>query len=251
MINAAAIQALPEPLRSYFRPHQFYLVEHASDPDLNASGNPTERRHHFADIEAWDPYPFHHFHKRFVVERLGPLPAHLRDGDAPWQIERFTLRLAQDFRAGRWSAASQDAVFAAHYAADLDQPLHTVLNYDGQETRQNGIHRAFETGVIDFFADRWTLRPERAADLRDLRAAIFNEFLKSYQASPAIFAADREVRGRLNPDDSRFLRTFAARIGPLAKTRIQDAASFAGSLWYTAWVRAGKPDLSGWKVSAE
>ncbi|HEX5482507.1 MAG TPA: hypothetical protein VFZ08_07755 [Terriglobia bacterium] len=251
MINAAAIQTLPEPLRSYFRPHQFYLVEHASDPDVAASGNPAARRHHFADIEAWDRYPFRRFRNQFVLKGLGPLPAQLKAGDAPWQIEGFTLRLAADFRARRWTDASHDVIFAAHYAADLAEPLHTVVNYDGQLTGESEIHRMFETEVVDFFADRWILRPEPAVYLHDLRAAIFSEFLKSYQASSAIFAADRKARSRWNISDPQFLPAFAASAGLLAKARIEDAASFAGSLWYTAWQRAGKPDLHGWKTPAD
>lgn len=251
MINAAAIQTLPQPLRFYFRPHQFYLVEHASDPDLIAAGNPVARRHHFADIEAWDRYPFRRFRNQFVIKGLGPSPAQLKGGDAPWQIERFTLRLAADFRARRWAAAGQDAIFAAHYAADLAQPLHTVVNYDGQLTGERGIHRMFETELVDFFADRWILRPAPAIYFHVLRAAIFSEFLKSYQTSSAIFAADRKVRAHWNIDDPHFLPAFASLAGPIAKARIEDAASFAGSLWYTAWQRAGKPDLRGWKTSAE
>lgn len=248
MINAAAIKTLPEPLRAYFQSHQFYLVEHASDPDQLADKDPQERYHHFADIEAFDSYPFPKFRKEFVVEYLPPTPTQIQDGDAPWQIERFTLLLSADFRNRHWSAASHDAVFAAHYAADLTQPLHTTLNFDGQRSGQEGIHKRFETGVVDFFADRWVLQPQPAALIPRLRARIFEEFLLSYQARTAIFTADRKARSRFGYHNPRFLPVFAEIIGPLTKERIEDAVSFVGSLWYTAWVRAGKPDLRAWEA---
>ncbi|MGH9401467.1 MAG: hypothetical protein ACRD2P_05095, partial [Terriglobia bacterium] len=250
MINAAAIKALPEPLRSYFRPHQFYLVEHASDPDTLAGRDRAEERHHFADVDAYDPYPFRAFQRQFVAADRPPTPVEIENGDAMWQIERFTARLASDFRARRWDDADRDAIFSAHYAADLTQPLHTVVNFDGQRTGQNGIHQRFETGVVRFYADRWKLQVRPAASVPNLRERIFAEFIHSYQASSPIFAADKKVRSRWGYGDPHFLPAFAQRAGPLAQAQIEDAASFVGSLWYTAWVRAGKPDLSLWKTGA-
>ncbi|MDE3180678.1 MAG: hypothetical protein KGM47_13590 [Acidobacteriota bacterium] len=247
MINAAAIRTLPQPLRGYFQSHQFYLVAHASDPDILAHENPGEQKHHFADVEAFDSYPFTRFRQQFVEERLPPTRRESENGDAMWQIERFTLRLAADFRTSNWTAANHDAVFAAHYAADLTQPLHTVLNYDGQKTGQEGIHKRFETGVVRYYSDRWTLQPSAAARIINLRKRIFDEFLKSYKASHAVFAADKEARKRFPYSSRGFLPAFCRLAGPLAESQIDDAANFVGSLWYTAWVRAGKPDLGGWK----
>lgn len=250
MINAAAIKTLPQPLRSYFQSHQLYLVSHASDPDLLAEHDPGEERHHFADIEAYDASPFRRFHRQFVTEHLPPTPLQIKDGDAMWQIDGFTMRLASDFRARQWGAASHDAVFAAHYAADLTQPLHTVGNFDGQLTGQNGIHQRFETGVVKYYMDQWRLDPRPATLLTNLREAIFEEFFRSYQASGLIFGADRHARAHYRPGSRQFFADFARLTGPLAETRIKDAASFVGSLWYTAWVRAGRPDLRAWKSAA-
>ncbi|MGH9343741.1 MAG: hypothetical protein ACRD19_08275 [Terriglobia bacterium] len=251
MINAAAINALPEPLRSYFRPHQFYLVEHASDPDTLAGENRAEQRHHFADVDAYDSYPFRAFRRQFVVADRPPTPVEIENGDVMWQIERFTVRLASDFRGRRWSDVNRDAIFAAHYAADLTQPLHTVVNFDGQRTGQNGIHRRFETGVVRLYADRWQLQVRPAVAIPSMRARIFEEFLRSYQASSAIFAADLKVKSRWGYNDPHFLPAFARQAGPVAQAQIEDAANFVGSLWYTAWVSAGKPDLRLWKAGSQ
>jgi len=243
MINAAAIRALPEPLRSYFLRDQFALADGASEPDTLARGNPAEERHHFIDADAYASFPFQRLQEQFVAEHLGPNAIEIRNGDVIWQIDRFTLRLSSDFREGRWERVVHDAIFAAHFAADLTQPLHTVSNYDGQRTGQRGIHRAFETGVVDFYADRRTLHPAPAAELHGLRAAIFSEFLKSYQAAPVIFAADREVQKRWQPGDSRYAPALAGLLGPFTRNRLEDAACFVASLWYTAWRKAGSPDL--------
>ncbi|MGH9405196.1 MAG: hypothetical protein ACRD3D_05070 [Terriglobia bacterium] len=250
MINAAALRSLPEPLRLYFERHRFYLVAHASDPDALSATDPREHIHHFADVEAYDSYPFRTFHTEFVLRHSPASAGEKRNGDVMWQIERFDLRLAADFKAADWNDAGRDAVFCAHYAADLTQPLHTVLNFDGQRTAQNGIHKRFETDLVGFYADRWELHPAPAALIPNLRERIFAELLRSYGMSRGIFAADLKARARWSYSDPRFLSAFCSLAGAIAEAQIQDAAGFVGSLWYTAWARAGKPDLSGWTAQA-
>jgi hypothetical protein len=250
LVNAAAVNNLPEPLKSYFRARLSYLLEHASDPDHLARENPEERPHHYTEIEAYDSYPFEQFKAQFVDQRRAPSSQQFQHGDSIWQIERSTLRLSGDLRRRRWSDADRDAVFAAHYACDLTQPLHTVLNYDGQLTRQAGIHARFETTLVNTLADGWVLRPQAAVNEPDLRARIFREYLDSYNQRQLIFAADciaLDGHTYLDPD---VLLTFIKIDGPLARKRLEAAAAFVSSLWYTAWVRAGSSKLEPgtWKM---
>jgi len=243
MINAAAVENLPEPLRSYFRTHKTYLVEHASDPDLLARDDAAERPHHYTDADADDSYPFPNLRRQFVLERAAPKPWQLRNGDSIWQIERFTLRLADSLQHRRWQAADDDAVFAAHYAADLTQPLHTLMNYDGQLTGQRGVHARFETDLVNALADGWRLEPRPAVFVPDLRARIFEEMVRSFSSRNLIFASDRIAVSGGNYLDPRYAAAFYKLAGPVARKRLECGASFVSSLWYTAWVRAGKPRL--------
>ena len=242
-VNAAAIENLPEPLRSYFRTRREYLLEHASDPDLLARDQPAERPHHYTEVEAYDTYPFPKFRQQFVDQRGAPSPSQLEHGDSIWQIDRYVELLTIDFRRRRLADADHDAVFAAHYACDLTQPLHTVLNYDGQLTGQRGVHARFESDLVNALHDQWVLKPQPAADETDLRARIFKEYVDSYQERNLIFGADHvAVFGRTYVDP-QYRSTFQQLLGPLAKKRLEAATAFVSSLWYTAWVRAGKPDL--------
>jgi hypothetical protein len=243
LINAAAVENLPEPLRSYFRARKAYLVEHAVDPDLLAHDDAAERPHHYTDLDGDDSFPFLNLRRQFVLERAEPKRWQLRNGDSIWQIERFTLRLADSLQHRRWQQADDDAVFAAHYAADLTQPLHTVMNYDGQLTGQRGIHARFETDLVNALADGWQLKPRPATFEPDLRARIFKEMVTSFSYRNVVFASDHiAVFGR-NYLDPQYWATFYQLAGPLAKKRLEAGASFVSSLWYTAWVRAGKPAL--------
>jgi hypothetical protein len=241
IINAAAVENLPEPLRAFFRARQAFLVEHAIDPDRLAKENAEERPHHYTEVEAYDSYPFNVFRKQFVEERLGPTAAQLQHGDSLWQIERFTLKLSEDLRRRRWDDAERDAVFTAHYAADLTQPLHAVMNYNGQLTNQTGIHSRFESDLVNALGNRWALAARPVVIETDLRARIFQEYLATYQCQNLVFAADRIALAGWNYSDPRYFADFEKLAGLLAKRRIEAGVCFVSSLWYTAWVRAGKP----------
>jgi len=243
LINAAAVQNLPEPLRTYFLARKAYLVEHAVDPDILAHEDASEQHHHYTDVDADDAFPFLKFRRQFVMKRAGPTPAELRHGDSIWQIESFTLRLANALRERRWEEADHDAVFAAHYAADLTQPLHTVTNYDGQLTGQAGVHARFESELVNALADGWQLRPRPATFEPDLRARIFEELTASFSCRNAVFASDHLAVSGRSYFDPQYFAAFCKLAGPLAEKRIEAGASFVSSLWYTAWVRAGKPAI--------
>jgi hypothetical protein len=240
MVNAAAVEALPEPLRSYFRTRKVYLVEHSIDPDRLARHDPQQRPHHFTEIDAYDSFPFTSFQHKFVLERIKASLA-LKHGDSIWQIEAHTLQMAEALRRRRWKEADEAAIFAAHYAVDLTQPLHTVTNFDGQLTGQAGIHARFEIGLVNALAEGWVFHPAPAGFCSDLRARIFQELIQSYSYRDVVFSSDRiAVRGR-KYSDAEYSLAFNQLAGPLARKRLEAAAAFVGSLWYTAWVRAGKP----------
>jgi hypothetical protein len=251
LINAAAVDNLPEPLRAYFRARKVYLVEHASDPDLLAHDVATERPHHYTDLDADDAFPFLNLRRQFVLERAEPKPWQLPHGDSIWQIERFTLRLADSLERRRWQDVDNDAVFAAHYAADLTQPLHTVMNYDGQLTGQKGVHARFETDLVNALADGWRLEPKPATIEPDLRARIFQEMIGSFSCRNMVFASDRLAVSGRSYLDPQYNARFYKLAGPLAEKQLAAGASFVSSLWYTAWVRAGKPLLPGKPVQAK
>jgi hypothetical protein len=249
-VNAAAVDNLPEPVRAYFEARKVYLIEHASDPDLLAHDDAAERPHHYTDLDADDAYPFPNLRRQFVLERAAPMSWQLRNGDSLWQIERFTLRLADSLEHRRWQAVDQDAVFAAHYAADLTQPLHTIKNYDGQLTGQKGVHARFETDLVNALADGWRLKPQPAIFLPDLRGRILEEAIASFNCRNLVFASDRVAVSGRTYLDPQYSAAFYKLAGPLAEKRLSDGASFVSSLWYTAWVRAGKPPLPGKAVEA-
>jgi hypothetical protein len=242
-VNAEAIENLPEPLRSYFRARKSFFVENASQPDRLAALSAPERRHHFVEVEAYDVFPFAGFEQQFVREIRAPLSTQLPHGDCPWQIELLTQRLAEAFREHRWEEADEAALLVAHYATDLTQPLHTVVNYDGRLTHQAGLHHRFEVDLVNRLLDQWVLDPAPSIAEVDLRGRIFRELLESYRHRHQIFEADRIAAAGWSYAAPHYTAGFAERAGPVAKKQLEAAVSFVSSLWYTAWVQAGRPGV--------
>lgn len=242
-VNAEAIENLPEPLRSYFRARRSYFVEYASKPDWLAAHSAAERRHHFVEVEAYDGFPFLAFQQQFVREGRGASPAQLQHGDCVWQIELFTLKLAAALRERRWDEADEAALFLAHYATDLTQPLHTVVNYDGRLTNQAGLHRRFEVDLVNAHLNEWVFDPAPCVAEADLRGWIFRELLESYRHRHAVFEADRVAAAGWTYVHPHYGATFAGQAASVARKQLEAAISFVSSLWYTAWVRAGRPSM--------
>jgi hypothetical protein len=119
------------------------------------------------------------------------------------------------------------------------------MNYDGQLTGQKGVHARFETDLVNALADGWRLEPRPAIFEPDLRARIFQEIIASFSYRNVIFASDRMAVSGRNYLDPQYSAMFFKLAGPLAEKRLEAGASFVSSLWYTAWVRAGKPLLPG------
>ena len=74
--------------------------------------------------------------------------------------------------------------------------------------------------------------------------------MASFSSRNVIFASDRLAVSGRNYLDPQYSAMFFKLAGPLAEKRLEAGASFVSSLWYTAWVRAGKPLLPGKPVHA-
>lgn len=82
-------------------------------------------------------------------------------GRAPWRIQELCLRLdkiVQDLKKKNLSKKEHHqlqekwlltAGILGHYIADLAQPMHVTENYDGQLTKQKGLHHWFEENIVD------------------------------------------------------------------------------------------------------
>ena len=67
------------------------------------------------------------------------------------------------------------------------------------------------------------------------------------------YAFEQRGQTTVRQYSQKFALTYYNRMGDMVESRLRKAIIMVGSLWYTAWVDAGQPDLStlGQKISKE
>jgi hypothetical protein len=180
------------------------VVERAIDPDTwIIAGWQEEQPRHFVDLDSpgFGEYPFRELPRDYTaaVAKFGE--ARMRDaGVLPWRVEEVygSLRRAFEALPRRGAFGQYDVIlfsaWMAHYVGDGHVPLHGVLNYDGQLTKQWGIHSRWEAAMFERYRDQLTIAPTPVTPIRDPRGFMFDALLQSNRLAAGVLQSDRELR---------------------------------------------------------
>jgi hypothetical protein len=248
-----AIALLPPELRPLYEKHRAAVVERAIDPDTwIIAGWEEERPKHFVDMdsEGFGSYPFNGLPRDYTAALAKFGEAKMRDaGTVPWRTEEMygSLRRAFEAYARRGAFGQNDIVlfsaWLAHYTSDAHVPLHGVANYDGQLTRQWGVHGRWESGLFERYRMQLQLAPKPIAAIRDPRAFVFDALLQDTQLAPVVLKADLDAIGERDVYDDAYYKTFFAANKTLMERRLNDAIAAVAAMITGAWEAAGKPAL--------
>jgi hypothetical protein len=273
IITRAAVDALPPALESFYRPHVDFVAAHSVDPDkwrwedldwdtvcAPERGDDVlagdERPRHFLDADAIAPYPFSEIPRDFGEYRSRSGEQWEEWGSAPWTVEAYTELLRNEM-----ASAQPDlhlllcrSAILAHYVADLSQPFHLTVNYDGQRSGLRGIHSRFERHLVDYYDDVLAARllqaSPRAMILEDPIEAAFEMLVDGYPSVHALLHADLLAQRAVPLEDPysagespAYIRELWVRSGDIATERMAYGAGKVASFWLTAWDEAGRPDL--------
>lgn len=252
LIAGRAIALLPAEIRPFYEKHRQMIVEHSIDPDLwRNAGFVEEPPRHFVDMDAYGPHPFAALPRDYdeAVKKFG-VEFVTKNGTLPWRTVEMFDKLVKGFE----TAARPDPGYGpedvkffsaviAHYVADAHVPFHAALNYDGQLTKQWGIHSRFESQLVLRNLPRLTLAPREMPPVTDPREFIFDTLTDGFPAVEKILAVDRQaVRGRDEYDDRYFAQVYAGT-RPILEKQLSAAISGVAAVIAGAWERAGKPVL--------
>lgn len=228
----AATIVAKEEKKNWIKAHTVDLSYYANVPDLVWKKKETfarEEPEHFIDMDLLrsqmgieqykKPWPS----DRKAFEDLYPKVPE-STGRLPWRISEISSKLAsvadrlkenksndqsrQDLE-GEWLVL---AGILAHYVGDLSQPLHVTENYDGQKTKQKGIHLYFEDTLVNelyprlddyVYEETKRLWPKLK---RTLASLTLNQLIRqlaedSFRLVPQVLATDKNV-GRNNLSQS-------------------------------------------------
>jgi hypothetical protein len=261
-INYHAVFLLPPGLLAFYKPHIRYLSDHAVDPDMRRYLVPTEGAHHYIDIDRYGSPPYPDLPRRWdsAVAKYGKdtIDAY---GIVPWWVPVVERRLVAAFKAGDKEKILKLSAELGHYIADAHVPLHASRNHNGQYSGQHGIHGLWESRIPELLAEKnWNFVLGHADYIENPSAFIWERVVESGAAADTVLALEArlglrfrgakwsfsERNGKLVRQYSEgFTRAYNKALGGMVERRMRQSVYAVASFWYTAWVDAGQPDLSG------
>jgi hypothetical protein len=260
-INYYAVFLLPPQLLQFYKPHIQFLSEHAVDPDKRRYLLPEEGSRHYIDIDRYGAFPFSNLPRQWdsAVARFGE-DTLMKHGIVPWWVQVMQRRLTDAFREKNGAKILKLSAELGHYVADAHVPLHASSNHNGQHTGQHGIHGFWESRIPELLADsEWDFFIGHATYIPAPGAFIWKRVLQSAAAADTLLRVERALTQQFSPDrkfafeerngkvvrqySTSFSKAYDAALQGMVERRMREAIDAVASLWYTAWVDAGQPDL--------
>jgi len=259
-INKLAVFTLPEEMIGLYKRNLNYISEHAIDPDKRRYIGKDEAPRHYIDIDHYGEEPFKVMPRRWkdAVAKFSEdtLKAY---GIVPWHIEVMMFRLTKAFQDMDIDRILKYSTELGHYVGDAHVPLHTTKNYNGKMTGQDGIHGFWESRIPELFHEDYDFLVGRAEYIEDPLDFAWEVVEASHNAVDSVLRFERELNATW-PTDLKYAmedrgqalmqvysREYSAeyqmRLGGQIERRMRATVLAVGSLWYTAWVNAGQPDL--------
>ena len=266
-INRAAVMALPKPLQTFFYNHIDFITQESTVPDLrrNVLNDKAEPPRHYFDMENFGDVAT--FPKTMDEAKLKYDEKFLtKNGILPWHIQDLMVKLTKAFKEKRKNEILFIAGDLGHYIADGHMPLHTSDNHDGQNTNQKGIHSLWESRLPELFAKDYKFNVPQGVYLENVEKATWDMIFDTHSLVEPLLAIDKKLR-TATPENKIFVtdasgeiqknkyggtmysdeyaKQLHADMNGMVQQQMRKAITVTASFWYTAWVNAGKPDLSG------
>ena len=255
-INYIASKQLKGPFGQFLKNNSDPLKWYAVAPDYNKDIDSEEFHRHFIDADYYDEYPFTKIPKKYeeLISLYGEDKIR-KYGIAPWAINETCERIIDLLKKNQLEEAIYNMGVVGHYIADLHMPLHTVINYNGQFSGNDGIHKRWEHRLVDEYVKK--IKPvgkiEKVEDPWSFSMKIVKE---SFKLHHLILEADTKARklltkeqaDRLNSYDvlsfeKPYLDSLYDDTGDLLNERMGRAVMRLASLWNYCWEQAGRPKL--------
>jgi hypothetical protein len=262
-INRIAVFTLPPQLFGFYKENIEFLTDHAVDPDKRRYAVEGEAECHYIDLD--------HYYK-VGEDPFAILPKYWKDavakftedtlrsyGIVPWHILHMKYKLQKAFEAKNVDLILKYSSEIGHYIGDAHVPLHTTENYNGQLTGQKGIHGLWESRLVEINAENYDYFVGKASYQKDIQTFAWEAVRGSHSALDSVLRMERELtktfpsdrkyayEQRANTTISTYSREFCEAyhnlLNGMVERRLKASILAVGSIWYSAWVDAGQPDL--------
>lgn len=260
-INRLAVFTLPPEMIGFYKKNIEYITERALSPDKRRYSMKGEAEKHYIDIDHYGGYPFDNVPRKWnaAVEKFteDSLRAY---GISPWNIEKMMWNLTYAFEDQDMQKILRYSAEMGHYVADGHVPLHTTKNYNGQLTNQKGIHGFWEGRIPELYGENYDYWVGKANYWDNPNEKIWEFILDSHLAVDSVLSFERQLNATF-PSDQKYCyemrganamqvyceaytEAYDKMLNGMVERRMRQSIIDIGSLWLTAWVNAGQPDLN-------
>lgn len=265
-INRSAVFALPQPLQMFFYNHIDFITQESTVPDLRkyTLNDKAENPRHFIDLENFGsvdslPKTMEEAKKKYDEKFLS------QNGTLPWHVKEMMEKLTKAFSERKKTEILFIAADLGHYIGDAHMPLHTSANYDGQLTGQKGIHALWESRIPELFGKNYNFFVRDAKFIENTDKEMWNIIFSSHKLKDTLLSIDKELR-KITPENKiyrvdnegkvlkskygqaifsdEYAKQLHESLKGMVEKQMRGSAEATANFWYTAWVNAGKPDLS-------
>jgi hypothetical protein len=261
-IHQLAVYQLPGSIAPFFYANMEKLVYDAARPDIRRNTDSTEATKHFIDIEAYGENAI----RKMPLEWESALKIYAKDsllkyGYVPYQVIFTQQKLVEAFKTKNKDSIVFYAADLGHYIGDAHVPLHTTLNYDGQLTDQKGLHSLWESMIPELEIGNYNLYTNHKAKYLNKPAlAIWKAVRQANALLPEMLLKEKELTQQFSDAEkfrvqirrgkevksytTAFAKAYALSLKHTINNQLLASSTLIADFWYTAWVDAGKPDLS-------
>lgn len=254
-----AIDAAEGQFPDFFVAQRELMAHCACDPDLFkqrpfSQARAQEYPEHYIDLELLGATPLPATREGFIglCARKGLAPKKV--GFVPYAVAEWTQKLALVFAEHRkWpdnaSIRHKCGVYAgvlAHYAADLCQPLHTTIHYNGRAGKdgsspRTGIHQKVDA-LLGKVKESAVVVPDSVQPVadKDLMKGVLAELAASHALVDSVYA----IEDVLPTEQQSFEKH--PRAARFAKERLRASVEFLAGLYLWAWRISEEITLPEW-----
>ncbi len=265
IVVRAVMTTLPDELPAFFREGGNTIAHLSVDPDAFKQRKlpqltDREEPDHFIDLEllAGESLPDKRHAFIELCQRLNQKPAKV--GYLPYAIaehaQQLTLAFAEYRRFPEDRAVQMKVlVYAgllAHYAADLSQPLHCTIHWDGRadpvtgKSPRSGIHARIDALIeqVQPTTDELT-QGVQPSMLNSLLADVLKQIDESRKHIDATYELEASLPAR-EPRPA----PIDARVRAYTVDRTRHAVQVTANLYLTAWRDSANIELPDWLIRA-
>jgi hypothetical protein len=256
-----AVFTLPPEMLGFFKENIEFITDHAVDPDMRRYAVEGEAQRHYIDIDHYGEKAFDSVPRKWDDAVAKYTEDTLQTyGIVPWHIYFMKYRLQKAFESKNIDLILKNAAEIGHYIGDAHVPLHTTENYNGQLTGQKGIHGLWESRIVELNAEDYDYFVGKSVYVPSILDFAWEAVEESNNAVDSVLSMEKKLTDSLPSDmkytyeqrgnviiqtySKEFCDSYQTMMNGMVERRMRDAIISVGSIWYTAWVDAGQPDLS-------